>query len=401
MTVSETLVNTLTASDQVRSDAASFSNGSYVVVWQSTDVNQGREAFASSASRPTARGLAPRRVANTASAFNESYARVAVLDNDNFVITWTAFGQDGSGEGIYAQLFNSSGVAIGSEIQVNATTGGRQTQSAVAAQQGGTFVITWASDNGPGDGSGYGSYAQRFDASGQFVNWNGSSSGNTRAEQLLNTSTSGDQGWTNAIGLSDGRLLALYGSGDGSYMGPHIKIFNTDGTVAAGELRVNTYTDNYQVWPQAVQLASGDIVVSWISAYQDGSGYGTYARILTSGGVPKTGEFSSTRPRPATRPGMTRALARGWPRFPTAGLWLAGTQTRATGLAPASMCSVLTRKATRSAGNSRPISASEVIRPLRRWSKRRLASRCFSTAKARPAIPPDTESSAVRSRSNP
>jgi hypothetical protein len=40
-----------------------------------------------------------------------------------------------------------------------------------------------------------------------------------------------------------------------------------------------------------VQLANGDIVVAWMSEGQDGWGYGTYARILSSNGTPKTGEF--------------------------------------------------------------------------------------------------------------
>ena len=50
---------------------------------------------------------------------NQYGAGVAMTANGDFVVTWTSDGQDGSGQGVYAQRFNASGVAQGSEFRVN------------------------------------------------------------------------------------------------------------------------------------------------------------------------------------------------------------------------------------------------------------------------------------------
>ena len=60
--------------------------------------------------------------------------------------------------------FASNGEAIGPEVQVNSFTGGSQSWAQVAALSTGGYVITWQDDTN--DGSGYGTYGQRFDASG-------------------------------------------------------------------------------------------------------------------------------------------------------------------------------------------------------------------------------------------
>ena len=43
-------------------------------------------------------------------------------DDGDFVITWQSHGQDGSGWGIYAQRYNAAGVKQGTEFRVNTYT---------------------------------------------------------------------------------------------------------------------------------------------------------------------------------------------------------------------------------------------------------------------------------------
>src|SRR5689334_16397507 len=47
---------------------------------------------------------------------------MAMDSTGNYVVVWTSAGQDGSGNGVYAQMFSASGIAIGAEFQVNTTT---------------------------------------------------------------------------------------------------------------------------------------------------------------------------------------------------------------------------------------------------------------------------------------
>ena len=74
-------------------------------------------------------------------------------------------GQEVSGYGNYAQLYDSAGAAVGSEFLVNSTTTGNQAYPAAAMDADGDFVIAWQSDGQ--DGSSYGVYAQRYTASGE------------------------------------------------------------------------------------------------------------------------------------------------------------------------------------------------------------------------------------------
>ena len=57
---------------------------------------------------------------------------VAVLSGGNFVVTWSSKSQDGSGWGVYAQRFDAAGVAQGGEFQVNTYITTAQALSSVA-----------------------------------------------------------------------------------------------------------------------------------------------------------------------------------------------------------------------------------------------------------------------------
>ncbi len=90
----------------------------------------------------------------------------ASLRDGGFVVTWTSKGQDGVGSnGVYAQRFSASGEKLGTEFRVNTRALGDQQSSSVAALEDGGFVVTWTSSRQ--DGSGFGIYAQRFDAEGR------------------------------------------------------------------------------------------------------------------------------------------------------------------------------------------------------------------------------------------
>ena len=78
----------------------------------------------------------------------------------DFVVAWESYGQDGSKYGIYAQRFNASGHAQGSEQRVNTYTQDSQRQPSVAMDSAGDFVVAWESYGQ--DGFKYGIYVQRF-----------------------------------------------------------------------------------------------------------------------------------------------------------------------------------------------------------------------------------------------
>lgn len=89
---------------------------------------------------------------------------VAMNATGNFVVTWEGNGP-GDSNGIFARVYNASGVPQTGELLVNTTTANYQNSSDVAIDSSGNFAVTWYGYTG----SIYQIYAQRFDASGTPV----------------------------------------------------------------------------------------------------------------------------------------------------------------------------------------------------------------------------------------
>jgi hypothetical protein len=63
------------------------------------------------------------------------------------------------------------------------------------------------------------------------------------------------------------------------------------GATQQNEFRINTTTNNSQAFPAVAMDDDGDFVAVWVSYYQDGDGYGVYARRYDSAGEPLGSEF--------------------------------------------------------------------------------------------------------------
>jgi hypothetical protein len=61
----------------------------------------------------------------------------------NAVVSWVSSGQDGSGDGIYAQRLRFDGAKAGGEFRVNAITAGDQNWPSLAATPDGRFAVAW------------------------------------------------------------------------------------------------------------------------------------------------------------------------------------------------------------------------------------------------------------------
>ncbi len=136
-------VNTTTSNHQQESDVAAFADGSFVVVWRSEgqDTNSGgiyAQRFTSAGVKAGGEFLV-----NTFVASNQFEPRVATLSDGTFVVVWTSASQDGSGNGVYAQRFQSDGTASGIEFRVNESTVGGQYQPDVIGLS--TGLPSWLS----------------------------------------------------------------------------------------------------------------------------------------------------------------------------------------------------------------------------------------------------------------
>lgn len=201
-------VNNTFLNDQTASSVAMDADGDFVVTWASK--NQDGDNWGIYAKRYDATGL-PRGsefLVNSTVAKEQEFSSVAMDADGNFVITWSSKDLDGDNWGVFAQRYNSAGVAQGGEFQVNLTTSKEQMHSSVAMDVDGDFVISWTSNDQ--DGNGRGVYARQYDAIGVAKG----------GETLVNSTTSGDQEYSSvAMDARGGFVVVWTGNGPGDGLG--------------------------------------------------------------------------------------------------------------------------------------------------------------------------------------
>jgi hypothetical protein len=197
----------------------------------------------------------------------------------NFVVVWSNYGQDGSNWGIFGQRFNASGVPQGSEFRVNSYTTGDQQYQAVASDANGNLIIVWES---PQDNGTIGVFARRYDPAGNPLG---------SGEFRVNSFTTGPQQRPKvALGVN-GSFVVVWHSNlqDGSNYGVFGRRYDSSGVPAGPDFQVNTYTTGNQYGPSVAADAAGNFVVAW--AGQDGNQRGVFAQHYDTSGAPVGGEF--------------------------------------------------------------------------------------------------------------
>jgi hypothetical protein len=278
---SEFQVSTYTTSYQYRPSVAANAAGDFVVAWSSYGQDgSGDGLFArrfSSAGAP----LATEFQVNTRTIDNQYESSVAASPAGDFVVAWQSRApQDGSDSGVFARSFSSVGAALATEFQVNAHTASSQRYPSVAVDADGDFVVAWLSygQDGPDDTV----LARRFSSAGAAL----------ATEFQVNTHTASYQYSPSLAASADGDFVVAWGSyrQDGS-SGVFARRFSSAGAALAAEFQVNTHTTSGQGSPSVAANAAGDFVVAWGSQSEDGSYAAVFARRFSSAGAPLATEF--------------------------------------------------------------------------------------------------------------
>lgn len=277
----EFLVNTITQGAQSDPFVAALANGGFVISWESGDGKDAQKGVFARLYDAAGAAQGNEFRVNTTTASQQLDPVIAGLADGGFVVSWASNLQDGSGYGIYAQRYDANGVAQGGEFAVNTYTTGDQTDPGISSLASGGFVITWASEGQDGDLTGV--YAQRFDADGATVG----------SEFVVNTETANIQNQPVVTELANGDLVFSWRSQfqDGALGGIYAQRFDSDGVAQSTEFQVNTTTVDTQRYPTITALEGGGFVIAWASQLQDGSSDGVYAQIYSDTGVAVGGEF--------------------------------------------------------------------------------------------------------------
>jgi hypothetical protein len=276
-------VNTYTTGYQVRPSLASDAAGDFVVVWESSGQLPagGTGIFAQRYDALGAQRGSEFQVNSATTSYFGAAPSVASDPAGNFVVAWSSYGQDGSGYGVSGQRYDASGVPRGSEFQINTFTPSFQRRPSLASDAAGNFVVVWLSQGQ--DGSEWGVFGQRFDASGAPRG----------SEFQVNTYTTGYQYGLAVASNAAGNFVVVWSSygQDGSYNGVFGQRYAATGVPQGSEFQVNTQTSSAESDPSVASDAAGNFVVAWQSYGQDGSAFGVFAQRYDSSGVPQGSEF--------------------------------------------------------------------------------------------------------------
>jgi hypothetical protein len=250
--------------------------GNFVVVWyQGRMESAGTDVYAQ---RFESSGIAVGDAfrVNTVATNLNSYPSIAPIASGGFVVVWQA------GLGVVNQIlgrrFASSGAPLGLEFRVNTTTGDKIVP-VVAGNGSGGFVVVWDDPSHANDDL---LYAQRFSSSGSPAG----------GEIQLNSLAGGFQGGPSVAVDAQGAFVVAWSSYnvDGDHDAVVARRYSSDGTALTQQFRVNTYTTGRQFRPAVAIDSLGRFVVAW----QSGPGfnaYGVFAKIYDKTGEPLGAEF--------------------------------------------------------------------------------------------------------------
>jgi len=266
MAVGAEFVVTNTTDNQIEPSITALADGGFVVSWVSfgPDVNSHDIHVQRFDAEGNAAGV--ETVVNAPISSDLYTPAIAGLNDGGFVVSWISPSE--LSYDIHARRFDAQGVPAGDEFLVHDTNNANQVQPAIAALHDGGFVIAWVSIGQ--DGSFAGIFAQRYDAAGGPVNGEFLVNDTTLADQVEPSITALSDGgfvvaWSSQLQ-------------DGSGYGIYAQRFDAQGNEAGEEFLVNSTTALDQIQPNIAALEDGGFAVSWVSTDQDGSGYGIYAQ---------------------------------------------------------------------------------------------------------------------------
>ncbi|GAA4451173.1 DUF4347 domain-containing protein [Novipirellula rosea] len=256
-------------------------DGSYVVVW--TSLNQDGSGKGVYAQRFDASGAAITtefRVNETITN-DQQWASVSSAFDGTFVVTWTS-NQGATGDDIYYRRFAADGTALTGELVANTSTSGTQKNSIIGMNtHTGEFVIAWqgnGTQSGESDSAGI--FAQRFDGSGSAVGTEfrvNSSTFGTQYDAAIAVNNNGDfvVVWDDSNGIHFQRF-----DDDANEQGGQVTV---SGSTFAGNAAVAMHSDGsfVVVWRQSGALTPSDVYLQRYS--NTGSTLGSTQSVASTG----------------------------------------------------------------------------------------------------------------------
>ncbi|PHN02797.1 T9SS type A sorting domain-containing protein [Flavilitoribacter nigricans] len=247
------VANTYTEGNQGNSVCGMDAQGNVVVVWLgSGTANATKDGIWGQRFSALGELVGTEFPLNMPGETGHSELKMAMADNGDFVITSTQSKPSGDQLDIYARCFFADGTPKGDEFRVNTTTANDQSNSAVAMNADGDFVVSWQSAENAG---------AETDVYARIYNANGSPK---IGEVLVNTVTEGDQHSPTAGLHDDGDFVVAWsGAGPPTDTGIYAQRFNAFGTKMGGAFLVNSDPATPSFFPHLATGSDGNFIITY------------------------------------------------------------------------------------------------------------------------------------------
>ena len=185
----------------------------------------------------------------------QSDPSITILSDQRILVTWSEVTESGSND-IFGQIISAQGDVQGSIFQLNVTSKGDQLHTSVAALSDGGFAIVWQSQDQDGDGYGIISrqFSSNFSGSTEII-VNDSNVGDQTNPTVLGLDSGGYiVGWTDNIHINGGAVYAQKFDGFSTKIGSNI-LLNDDGIVSLNNSKDVDFAE----------LEDGSVVAVWDS----------------------------------------------------------------------------------------------------------------------------------------
>jgi Ca2+-binding RTX toxin-like protein len=271
--------NPRVSNNQAFSDVAADANGNFVLAWHqdsSTTVDHDIVARRFSANGNSLD--ASEAPVNSFRPGGQFHPSIAMNKQGTYVVVWENDQPDQTGAyGIYAQVFSANGSPINGNIPIDISFDRLQADPVVAMREDGSFVVAWEEPSTQTGNTEI--YARRYGANGTPLG----------SPFRINEVTQGSQNSPAIATTPDGGfLVAWYGGTNDDIF---VRRFDASGRPLTGDILVNTFIPNGQIYTAIAVDNFGNFVVVWESEDQDQSDECIYARRFRADGTPLSEEL--------------------------------------------------------------------------------------------------------------
>ncbi len=249
----EFMVNTYTDGDQEDEKICCSDDGSFVVAWESDDVDNDDDGIAQQRFDSLGEKIGSEMLVNTFTTNDQDTPDICCAGDGRFVIVWESEGQDGDDEGVFGQRYNSDGAKVGGEFQVNTLTEYSQDDPAICCAEDGNFVVAWVDNTNDDD-----IRAQRYN-----------SDGDPEGEEFVaNQETEGDQDDPDVACDSFGAFAVAWDRGDVT-TSVSCRAFGANGAPSSSDVTVGGSGNNISRSDPELALGDDGVLVTTLVAEKD------------------------------------------------------------------------------------------------------------------------------------